>query len=500
VSLTVRELIGLPHLRIEVVAGEVGLDRVVTWAHASDLDEPWGWLSGGELLLKNGRSMPRGDLSQCAFLEGLGRAQISALIIGSDPESPPLAPTALTRAEQLGIPVLRVPYSMSFIVLSRTVADAVSDERTARIARTERIYDSISAAVSDQDPRAFLARLSSEFGCSLFVVDAETLEPVLEGTSALSPTTSTALVEEIQRRGTALPGTVRVKSPRGHNVLAVEIPYEVPTYLVAEFTRAQAPDVLLLQHAATAVAVEVAHESFRADHHRQLGTELFAQLADGSIDSVAGAAQLRLYGLAPGDARLLAISGVDPLQERQLQIGLRRRKISHLFWRREGTLFILLTVTSSTSPLLGRLTTTGTVGQSAPLRDASRTPSAMREAIWALAGTNRDRPFISFEDAAPLAGLHSPEEAQALVTSVLGPILDYDKAHGTDLLESLEVFLNSQRSWQRCAEALHVHRQTVIYRMRRVEQLTSRTLADTADLAILWLALAAFDVLNLKEK
>jgi purine catabolism regulator len=124
----------------------------------------------------------------------------------------------------------------------------------------------------------------------------------------------------------------------------------------------------------------------------------------------------------------------------------------------------------------------------------------MREAIWALAGTNRDRPFISFEDAAPLAGLHSPEEAQALVTSVLGPILDYDKAHGTVLLESLEVFLNSQRSWQRCAEALHVHRQTVIYRMRRVEQLTSRTLADTADLAILWLALAAFDVLNLKEK
>ena len=499
-ALTVRELVGLPHLRIEVVAGEVGLDHVVTWAHASDLDEPWVWLSGGEVLLKNGRSMPRHDLDQCAFLEGLSRAQVSALIIGSDPESPPLAPVALARAEQLGIPVLRVAYSMSFIVLSRTVADAVSDERTARIARTERIYDSINAAVSSQDPRAFLTRLGSECGCSLFVVDAETLDPVLEATAALSSTTSMALVGEIQRLGDALPGSVRVKSPRGHNVLAVEIPYEVPTYLVAEFTHAQAPDILLLQHAATAVAVEVAHESLRADHQRQLGTELFAQLADGSINNVAGAAQLRLYGLATSDARLLAISGADPLQERRLHIGLRRRKISHLLWRREGTLFILLTITSSASPLLGRLTTTGTVGQSAPLRDASRTPSAMREAIWALAGASRDRPFTSFEEAAPVPGLHSPEEAQSLVTSVLGPLLDYDNAHGTDLLESLETFLNSQRSWQRCAEALHVHRQTVIYRMRRVEQLTSRTLADTADLAVLWLALAAFNVLRLKEK
>ena len=127
-ALTVRELVGLPQLRIEVVAGESGLDHVVTWAHASDLDEPWVWLSGGEVLMKNGRSMPRHDFDQCAFLEGLSRAQVSALIIGSDPESPPLAPVALTRAGQLGIPVLRVAYSMSFIVLSRTVADAVSDE------------------------------------------------------------------------------------------------------------------------------------------------------------------------------------------------------------------------------------------------------------------------------------------------------------------------------------------------------------------------------------
>lgn len=499
-SLTVRELIGFPHLRIEVVAEGSGLDHVITWAHASDLDEPWFWLSGGELLLKNGRSMPRRDLDQCAFLEGLGRAQISALIIGADPKSPPLAPKALTRAEQLGIPVLRVPYSMSFIVLSRTVADAVSDERTARIARTERIYDSINAAVSGQDPRAFLTRLSLEFGCSLFVVDAETLDPVLDGTVALSSTTSTALFAEIQRLGSALPGSVRAKSRRGHNVLAVEIPYEVPTYLVAEFTHAQAPDILLMQHAATAVAVEVAHESLRADHQRQLGTELFAQLADGSFDNVAGAAQLRLYGLTTSDARLLAISGADPLQERRLHIGLRRRKISHLLWRRESTLFILLAITPSASLLLGRLTTTGTVGQSAPLRDASRTPSALREAIWALAGASPERPFASFEEAAPVPGLRSPEEAQSLVTTVLGPLLDYDNAHGTNLLESLEVFLSSQRSWQRCAQALNVHRQTVIYRMRRVEQLTSRTLADTADLAVLWLALAAFNILRIKEK
>jgi purine catabolism regulator len=41
-----------------------------------------------------------------------------------------------------------------------------------------------------------------------------------------------------------------------------------------------------------------------------------------------------------------------------------------------------------------------------------------------------------------------------------------------------------------------VHRQTVFYRMERVEQITGRTLAETADIAELWLALSAHEVLT----
>jgi hypothetical protein len=52
-------------------------------------------------------------------------------------------------------------------------------------------------------------------------------------------------------------------------------------------------------------------------------------------------------------------------------------------------------------------------------------------------------------------------------------------------------FLDNDRSWQRTAEALHVHRQAVRYRVRRVEQLTGKQVADIGDLATPWLALKA---------
>jgi purine catabolism regulator len=56
------------------------------------------------------------------------------------------------------------------------------------------------------------------------------------------------------------------------------------------------------------------------------------------------------------------------------------------------------------------------------------------------------------------------------------------------------VFLEENRSWQRSAKRLHVHKQTLVYRMGRVEQLTNRSLRNTADVVQLWLALEALQL------
>jgi len=55
------------------------------------------------------------------------------------------------------------------------------------------------------------------------------------------------------------------------------------------------------------------------------------------------------------------------------------------------------------------------------------------------------------------------------------------------------VFLEHNRSWQRSAEILHVHKQTLVYRMRRVEELTGRSLREMSDVVQLWLGLRALD-------
>lgn len=500
-SITVRDLAGQPHLRIEVLAGAAGLDRDITWAHSSDLPEPWDWLSGGELLMKNGRTLPRSAAGQVALVDGLARAGATALVIGTDPDTPAVTTRVIALADQLGLPVLRVPYSVSFIVLSRTVADASAHEESRRLARAGRIYATIRDAVPGADSAAFFARLEAELGDQLYVVDSQTCESVLAGTRVPGPELTAGLQSALARHGGAVPGLLRVAADGGQQAVAVEIPYEEPTLLVAQHLAGTHVDLALLQHAATAAAVEVAHASLRGDHVRQLGTELLAQLLDSRLDAATAGRQLAAHALDPARARLVAARGSSSDEQRRLHIGLHRRGLDHLLIRRGGVVLVLLGDAgpdqAAVAAVRQRLGPAAVVGVSGPLGTPVRVPEARREAMWAMA-VAADRPdgLAYYGAAAPLPALRDPAEARALVDRTLGALINYDQGSGADLLRSLATFLACRRSWQRTARQLNVHRQTVVYRMERVQQLTGRTLTETGDIAEFWLALSAYEILT----
>ncbi|GGK88767.1 hypothetical protein Sme01_01940 [Sphaerisporangium melleum] len=74
---------------------------------------------------------------------------------------------------------------------------------------------------------------------------------------------------------------------------------------------------------------------------------------------------------------------------------------------------------------------------------------------------------------------------------LLAPLFDYDRRHRSELVRTLDVFLECSGSWNMCAEKLHVHVNTVRYRIRRVEGLTGRDLVSMADRVDFFLALRA---------
>ncbi|MFE1033139.1 PucR family transcriptional regulator [Streptomyces sp. NPDC058807] len=90
----------------------------------------------------------------------------------------------------------------------------------------------------------------------------------------------------------------------------------------------------------------------------------------------------------------------------------------------------------------------------------------------------------------------SPELGGALAERVLGPLLRLEPADREVLLDTLTTWLDCDGSAQRAGERLYCHRNTVLNRLRRCEQLTGRSLARPADVVEISLALTARRVLR----
>jgi len=137
------------------------------------------------------------------------------------------------------------------------------------------------------------------------------------------------------------------------------------------------------------------------------------------------------------------------------------------------------------------------VGVSDLVNSASALPAAVREAGYAL-GLAAGRPdrlnVAGHGDLASHQALlaHVPDDLRAAyVQRLLGPLRAHDERHHAALEETLDVFLQCSGSWSRCAARLHIHVNTLRYRIARIAELTGRDPTRLDEQMDLFLALRA---------
>ncbi len=81
----------ISRLRTQVLTGEAGLDRRVSWAHVCELPDPTEYLADGELLMAVGYIVPEGSSEQKAYVERLADAGLSGLLIAEKMHAPDLS-------------------------------------------------------------------------------------------------------------------------------------------------------------------------------------------------------------------------------------------------------------------------------------------------------------------------------------------------------------------------------------------------------------------------
>ena len=148
-----------------------------------------------------------------------------------------------------------------------------------------------------------------------------------------------------------------------------------------------------------------------------------------------------------------------------------------------------------------------TVGRSRPCSEPADLHRAASEALLAanVAEGDPDRPVLAFDETGAYRLLLSamsedPAELQRFYAETVEPLVAYDEQYETDLVTTVEAFLDADGNVAGTAQRLFTHRHTIRYRLERVRELSGLDVGSTDGREKLSLGLKAMRVLGIVHR
>ncbi len=516
-SASVRNILTLLISRdAHLAAGGDGLDRRVIWAMRMRARLPaFESVRGGELALLGLSQLRRLDETLAHLLKSLHRERVAAVAVAA-PSLEALGSEALACADQLHLPLILLPPNAPLEEIERDVITFVVSFR-AEIERqaNEISHQLMQLSIQGVGIEGVCTHLAGV--CKKWVIVQNAGEDILfqapppgkEGQSLPSVLSDEALQQQ---------GLARVTLP-------IQIPHEVVGYLslIGDAGDFDHLERLILGQVAPILSLEFARERERSKVEIRYQSEAFMDVVQGSYQHAEEMlARARLLGhdlSVPQAAVVFELSsdetgyadGGPPTQwSRRLREELLRtwptawviheprRVMALLPCTRNGgapegrndlpdeqmILNSLERVQARMYPQYSRHKPlySGGLGQIAG--DLRAIPQTWREAQQALEigrrlfGEGKLHSFARLGIYRLLFPLFGEQTLLDFYQETLGPLLDAENRGNQALLETLEGFFRCNGNLSETARTMHLHRNSLLYRLGRIEELLGRSLED----------------------
>lgn len=476
----VKTLLDIPELRLRLRTGSTQLGREISRIYVTELPDPARYVSPGEVVL-TGLLWWREPGDADAWVTALARAGVAALAAsGADTSG---IPDDVVRAcVRHRMPLLEVPDDLSFAVITERVVLALAADRGREPSGARKRL----LSTADAPLPTLLRQGAEELGAACWV---------LSGTGRVVCGTS----PEAPRVQWFTPGQERAVHDE-YSLLPIGGRFRIPWILAV---RSPETDDLTDE-----LAGLVSLARARADQVRRTADRaaepLFTALTDGSRDLAAA------FGAAGRTAPARVVAARTPDDGPELASEL----LTELLAETPASFGMLgedaCAIVDADQPwpadwasiARARLSTVERfvelsrvfVGVGGPATlDGLR--GAAQEAAHAVeVAAHRGETLAVGEDIAVhrLLVAGAPDELRRSVRErVLGTLLAYDAAQGTDLVRTVRVFLECSSSPTAAAKALHVHVNTLRYRVARASELLGLDLNDFTAQVDVYLALQA---------
>ncbi|MCS7251178.1 MAG: helix-turn-helix domain-containing protein [Thermoflexus sp.] len=508
-----------------VVGGESGLDREVTWATLLRTTPARTAVQRGDLLLFSADllSIREPPLAFSALLElALEREAAGLAVVSPIPEAwGPLA-------DEAGLPLLALPEGTSLAELANQIARFITARREALYEIERELQRRFQqAALTGEGLPAILRVLIEVTGKSVWMEDAQGMPwPDLPSPPESSPGQAErrAWLRRLSLREEAEPPVVLFGPDAEERVcLAGAVLLDRRPVgmicLLSPSRKITERDRLAIAQAALACGLVLHRERSLWSAEARVRGEFLAQVLRGELSEAEARRRARILSEPIEEPMAVAVFRATDMEGNMERLADAIRRLTARFARcrvqpmAEGIAFVfpppvgesdLEMVVEGLRVELARAL--GLTHLAAGVGGVYAGPSGLarsfREAVQslqmveALLGGERTLSYQRLDIYRLLYPMRESEVLAEFYEQVLGSLERYDREHRAELIPTLEAFFACDGNLQRTAERLFLHRNSLAYRLRRIQEITGMDLRRWEDCFRLQMALKIRPILR----
>ena len=525
-----------PFSRAKLIGGSEGLDRVVESANIQEVPHVERWMHKGEILFSAGYAFQGLEISLEELMERVNCLGAAALAVkpGQYLEEIPLDMIAC--ANRIGLPLFQLPEDLPYMDCIIPILERITQKQLFQLRRVESIHQQLTQSIlREEGTDGICLTLYQVTGQPVFLF-APTGDAVLACCLGDATEEYGTLIREQFHASRLAPHPAYLR-PNQCNILRFEegsaaicVPIVVQeerlAYLLLDCTNCQLPDIDLIavEHASSLIAIELLKEQALVEKEQKIREKLLEDLLmkryedermlyrrglsvgidlekpfclfiidpDGFEDYIrrelSGCSEAEIQKIKTRIHEVIR-SGMQGFRGPQLLLNNSVSVVGMISVLRQEDVQlcreILAGIIAKLMSLYPKLGFSAGIGRTKT--EIKEAEASLREARLALGCSHlpqfrRQDRIACFADLGALSFLSELSGSGAMqdyYQGHLGPLLDYDREHNAELVNTLDCYFRSGQNLRLTAERLFIHKNSVIYRLRKAEALIGAPLSDS---------------------
>jgi purine catabolism regulator len=533
--LSVEDVLKLePFAKARVVAGEVGITRPVLWLHNAGVPDAPAWLNGGELVLTTIINLPSDRNEQCDYVRQMAQKGVAGLVMTVGKYIERIPQHLIDTADKHGFPLIEIPYTTRFVDIAKFVNERISQNSLNMVRQALTINQTLTNIVLNGGGLPELAQelanmIHHSISIETATFDAIATANLAEVDEARRYTqqhgrTDPRLIEALEKGGylpriretlrpVALPAMPEVGLEMERLLAPVVVHGMVYGFMwiIADDHALSEIDHMAIESGATIAALMILYQESAQTAEASLKGSLLTQLIQGDSqrETILTDQSLR-YGVdlrspfamlvVDCDATTLVptyrmLNQLATMKGWQAVVGQFAGQVVLLYQADAHHHTLLKSVTERLNGNRNRVAISGVH------QGAHQVKQAHQNARDTLVIMRRLFPKVTAMSFDALGYLHTLYLAGAKSlyhNPYVATLRRLVAEKQPELLNTLEVYLDEGGNGVSSAEALHIHRSTLNYRLTRIEQLCDVKLQDAQTRTNLQIALKLLRLFELE--